>query len=327
MYPLISIIIPVYNVAPYIERCLESVISQSYENLEIILVDDCGSDNSMDIVRDFCSSHVGNFVLLNHERNRGLSAARNTGVKHAKGDYLFFLDSDDELLNNAISIFQTYLQKYGDADFLIGNYSIEGTFNFIPLTTPTVLKARKEIFNSYIANKWYIMACGKLINRNFFIQNSLWFEVGRLHEDMLFSFRLALSASKMITVREPVYKYIIRDGSITIARKDKNYIDIFWILTEEISMIKKNITLFEGISSYSYTISILFQFAISVSTSQLAYRKKVVFFMWVKKQLQLVENRHGSLKMMMEVLVLSISPFISIELCKIVDLYSKLRIR
>lgn len=119
MFPLISIIIPVYNVAPYIEKCLETVISQSYENLEIILVDDCGSDNSMDIVRDFCSSHIGNFVLLNHERNRGLSVARNTGVKHAKGDYLFFLDSDDELPKDAIRNFVQYLNKHGDADFLI----------------------------------------------------------------------------------------------------------------------------------------------------------------------------------------------------------------
>lgn len=325
MSPYISIIIPIYNVASYIENCLMSVVNQSYKNIEIILVDDCGKDNSIDIAKGFISSHSANWVSLVHDRNRGLSAARNTGVKHANGDYLFFLDSDDELPKNAINIFVQNLQNYGDADFLIGNYIIEGDFKFEKLATSTVLESTQEILNSYILGRWYVMACGKLIHRGFFLKNALWFAEHRLHEDELFSFRLALSASKMITVQEDIYKYIIRDNSITIAKKEKNYIDMFWMLTEKISLIQQNTILFNKMSSSAYIISMLFQFAISISISQLPYRKKCVFFVWMKKELKLIQNKHSTLKIVMEVLIMSLSPFVTITLCNLVDFIYKKR--
>ena len=91
----ISIIIPIYNVAPYVERCLYSALNQSYEDIELVLVDDCGTDNSMNIVSEVVEKYVGNkkILLFKHEHNLGLSAARNTGIKNATGDYLLFLDS------------------------------------------------------------------------------------------------------------------------------------------------------------------------------------------------------------------------------------------
>ena len=93
----VSIIIPVYNVAKYIERCLLSVLNQTWPDLEVILVNDCTPDNSMEIVRRVVASHPRGAVVrcLEHEENRGLSAARNTGISASVGDYLYFLDSDD----------------------------------------------------------------------------------------------------------------------------------------------------------------------------------------------------------------------------------------
>lgn len=325
MSPYISIIIPIYNVAPYIENCLMSVINQSYKNIEIVLVDDCGTDDSMMIVSSFISSHSANWVLMVHETNKGLSAARNTGVKNATGEYLYFLDSDDELPQNAMMIFVEFLQEYGDADFLIGNYIVDGNFRFTPLFTPVLLNSRKEIFNAYIQSQWYVMACGKLIKRTFFIKNNLWFIVGRLHEDELFSFRLALTASKMITVEGEVYKYIIRDNSITIAKKEKNYIDMYWILVSKIKLIQKNSILFDTVSPSAYTVSMLFQFTVFVSVSQLSHLKKRIFLMWVNRQLQLID-KHDSLKSTIEVLIISFSPTVTIWLCKLVNSIYKSRI-
>ena len=102
----VSIIIPVYNVSKYIERCLKSALDQTWKDLEIILVDDCTPDDSMDIARSVLetSSRSNMVTILKHEKNRGLSAARNTGIRQAKGDYLYFLDSDDYLPVNSIEL-------------------------------------------------------------------------------------------------------------------------------------------------------------------------------------------------------------------------------
>lgn len=112
----ISIIIPVYNVEQYIHRCLESIIEQSIENvrIECILVDDCSPDKSMDIVQKIADDYHGEiqFKMLRHKENRGVSAARNTGLKHASGDYILFVDSDDYLLPNSISLFVEQLNSH-----------------------------------------------------------------------------------------------------------------------------------------------------------------------------------------------------------------------
>jgi glycosyltransferase involved in cell wall biosynthesis len=106
-YPKVSVIIPFYNVEDYIDECIQSVLKQTYENLEIILIDDCSTDGTRRIVEEY-ALYNSNIKILAHTQNQGLGPARNTGVKNANGDYLFFLDSDDFLHKNAI---QTLLTK------------------------------------------------------------------------------------------------------------------------------------------------------------------------------------------------------------------------
>ena len=129
----VSIIIPVYNVAKYIERCLLSVLNQTWPDLEVILVNDCTPDNSMEIVRRVVASHPRGAVVrcLEHEENRGLSAARNTGISASVGDYLYFLDSDDYISANAIELLaDAAVQKR--PDFVIGNYEVTGARRWAP---------------------------------------------------------------------------------------------------------------------------------------------------------------------------------------------------
>ena len=128
MLPKVSIVIPVYNVEPYIEECLQSVMRQTYLGMmECILVDDCGTDNSMGIAEQLIEAYNGpiDFKVLHHEHNRGVSAARNTGIDAACGEYIFFLDSDDWISDDCIERLTQPLEfeKY---DFVVGHYERDG---------------------------------------------------------------------------------------------------------------------------------------------------------------------------------------------------------
>lgn len=216
----ISVIIPVYNVAPYITDCLHSVMRQSYQgSIECLIIDDCGTDNSMEVVNSVLNDYNGkiDFKVLHHECNRGLSAARNTGVACATGDYLYFLDSDDELTDNCLELLAAPLKDVA-YDFVIGGYKISGSTKSYPSVTlhdGTVLHGG-DITKSYYRGEWYMMAWGKLCNAEFLRSNQLLFKEGLLHEDKLWSFQLACLACSMYVVNKESYIYKIREGSITM---------------------------------------------------------------------------------------------------------------
>lgn len=241
----ISIIIPVYRVEPYIEDCLKSVYNQTYRNIEVIIVNDCTPDRSMQIVRDYVSER-GNtegieVKFLEHEKNRGLSAARNTGIDAATGDYLYFLDSDDEITPNCISLLVDPLSRM-NYDFVIGEFKIIGSDKEYPsleLQEGEII-GNEKIFHEYCSKQFYMMACGKLCNAEFLRKNKLYFKEGIIHEDDLWSLQVALVAESMYVVRKPSYIYKIRQGSITEneSRRDKinNVANIISMMNDCISM-------------------------------------------------------------------------------------------
>lgn len=241
----ISIIIPIYNVKDYIVNCLKSVLEQNYKNLEIILIDDCGNDNSIKIAEEIIKKYSSYEVtIIKHKKNKGLSAARNTGVQQAKGDYILFLDSDDYLTPNAISHLVKYLKKYPNTDFIIGGTETVGLKNIkIPLLCKEYTNNKKGIITSYLNREWNIMAWNKLIKKEFFINNNLWFKEGVFHEDIDFTFRLAHSANSFACCHNVTYKYLIRQGSITTHKVTKNYIDEKNILIHNFKELSNDIKL------------------------------------------------------------------------------------
>ena len=144
----LSIIIPVYNVEAYIEECLASVVAQSdaKANIECIIVDDCSPDGSMDIVRRFVENYQGavQFRTLRHEVNRGISAARNTGVEAATGDYVFFIDSDDYLMEHGLKTLVDGLLANPDADVVQGNSLFLDKKAYSKRQEPIVLLSKKR---------------------------------------------------------------------------------------------------------------------------------------------------------------------------------------
>lgn len=235
----ISIIVPVYNVTDYIVRCWDSIRNQSYKNLEVLFIDDCGTDDSIAKLEACISSFEDcNVKILHHSRNRGLSAARNTGLEAATGEYVYFLDSDDYITADCIELLVSAIGKETSCDLVIGGYTLSGDVRDCP---PLVLPSGRycgnnEILRLYSEGKWYMMAWNKLCRKEFLMTNSLFFEEGLVHEDVLWSFKLACLAESMTVVNEPTYIYTIRANSImTAAKVDKDarvYVQIYRRMVE-----------------------------------------------------------------------------------------------
>ncbi|MDR0865204.1 MAG: glycosyltransferase [Candidatus Symbiothrix sp.] len=244
----VSIIIPVYNVSQFIERCLYSAFNQTYSGIEYILVDDATPDNSMEIVEKILHNHPRQEAvkIVRHSENKGLSAARNTGVKASSGEYIFFLDSDDELASDCI---ETLVSAIGDQDidFVIGEITVIGNKRKaypLLLLENGIYQGNDFILDSFLTKKWYEMACNKLVKRSIFSEKKAWFAEGIVHEDTLWSFQLALAAQSMAVTHTPTYIYHIQTNSITQKKSPRN-IDSFYLVLEKIIRLARQSNLFD----------------------------------------------------------------------------------
>lgn len=221
----ISVIIPVYKVEKYIRRCLESVIDQESDgfNIECLIVDDCSPDGSMMIVNDIINNYYGSvisFKIIRHDVNKGLSAARNTGIDASTGDFLFFIDSDDSILENTFRKFVAYSLEYPSADMILGNslgtkdYYLSNT----PVTnndnSPCFIDDKRKIIHLVLMRRIDRHAWNKLVRRSFVVDNDLYFDVGLLYEDVTWTYRLFSCVSSILIVPELTYMYEYNPSSI-----------------------------------------------------------------------------------------------------------------
>lgn len=202
---------PVYNVEPYIEECLCSVAKQTYKGeMECILVDDCGTDNSMNVIFNFIEEYNGNiiFKVLHHERNRGLSAARNTGIENSTGIYLFFLDSDDFITHDCIEVLVSSAQKYNIVDIVQSDICNRQKGLCIDNKVREFYNDKNEITSLFLnRNLIPVTSWNKLIRVEFLRKNNLWFKENLIHEDELFNFFLARYVESIAIVCKGTYYY------------------------------------------------------------------------------------------------------------------------
>ena len=235
----VSVIIPVYNTEQYLRECLESVVSQTLTEIEIICVNDGSPDSSGDILGEF-AGRDDRIVVIDQE-NLGLSGARNAGVAVARGEYLHFLDSDDYLELNALA----ELHELATLDELDVLYFDGAPF----FEDPAMEKAMASYAAYYVRNREYpqVMsgqalltemsefsdhrpsACLQLIRRDFYTAAGLSFIEGIVHEDNPFSFVCALKANRVRYVPEPYYRRRVRKGSITTVDKGMAHFRGFFI--------------------------------------------------------------------------------------------------
>ena len=224
----VSIIIPVYNVEPYIQVCLQSVESQTYKNVEVIFVDDCGTDDSVLLIADFISRNgLTNWRIEHHQANKGLSGARNTGLRAATGDYVYFLDSDDRITPECLEVLVKQLDNKA-YDIVIGDYenSIDVGESMLHHKDGEIV-GNDEILRTYSQGQWYVMAWNKLCNRQFLLNNNLYFVEGLLHEDVVWTFMVACKAQSLCVLNHPTYVYNIRQASIMTSMSIEKDVSIY----------------------------------------------------------------------------------------------------
>lgn len=233
--PLISVIIPVYNVEKYLNQCINSVLNQGVKDIEIILINDGSTDNSGKICDEYAIKD--NRIKVIHKENGGLSDARNSGINLAKGKYLLFLDSDDYWMEDSLFKIYDIAKKDTDIVFLTAakffdkSNIIEDTFECLD-KDKIKNKTKEQVFN-YLAqtDKFPVSACTKLIKRDLIVENQLFFEKGLLSEDIDWSTRLLLKANTFDVCDVDFYVYRKqRDESITDSIKLKNVKDLLYII-------------------------------------------------------------------------------------------------
>lgn len=211
-YPLISIIIPVYNVAPYLQKCLNSVTNQTYDNLEIILVDDGSSDMSSKIC-DECASK-DNRVIVIHKKNGGQSDARNHGLEICRGQYVSFVDGDDWVERNYIEVLYSELIRCNSDISIINHnhYSVDGSYNVVKKLkkkTTTGIECLKLLITKEPIQ--HLMMWGKLYKRDLF--REIRFPVGKIFEEHLVCYKIYYKARKITSCNEVLYHYLKRPDS------------------------------------------------------------------------------------------------------------------
>ena len=275
----VSIVIPIYKVEAYIADCLQSVCAQTYSQLEVILVNDATPDDSMEQAAPWIEKLRERFEVkvVTHEHNRGLSAARNTGINEATGDWIYFLDSDDEITPNCIELLVKEVEKHPDVDFVIGNVEFVGaTWNF-PLRCDAYVVGNENILRDFITYKWYMMVWNRLYRKEFTQQHHLYFKEGLLHEDELYSFQVATTAKSMAAVYENTYIYKVRtEGSITAHLTLKNFNHKLYINQEKFAYILEQYRSGIYVIPCQYCIDCIYGYTITLIESHSVKQKDKV---------------------------------------------------
>lgn len=235
--PLISIIIPVYKVEPYLRRCLDSVVNQTYANLEIILVDDGSPDNCPKICDEYAAKDER--IVVIHKENGGLSDARNVGTEHANGDYIYYLDSDDELPLDSIQSLYSYVEDSPEAEIIVGKMYCpqnESLYNKQLFDSVYTFNNNKELRLHFWSshNQLPVNACNKLISRKFLLENNLFFKKSIIHEDNLWMFFVVQKAKNVICINKDTYIRYLNPNSITTASSEEKRIHSWSIILKEV---------------------------------------------------------------------------------------------
>lgn len=212
----VSVIIPIYNVEKYLKKCVDSILNQTFEKYEIILVDDGSPDNCPKIADDYAEKYPEIITAL-HKKNGGVGDARNFGIEHARGEYILILDSDDYVEPNMLECLYNNAVRYESDIVLCGFKSVNESGNVISITEENQpedklmsLKSHKSLLLTNPA-PW-----NKMYRRNLFVENKdIRYPCGIWYEDIRVTLKL-LKAAKIITyVNKPLYNYLWREGSQT----------------------------------------------------------------------------------------------------------------
>ncbi len=224
--PKISVVVPVYNVEHYVEKCFDSILNQTYHNLEIIIINDGSTDGS----RDKCEKYLrtDDRVQLICKRHEGIAAARNAAVERATGEYIGFVDSDDWI---APDMYEMLYRNAVDYNADISECAVKEIYGSDNISTESEVEAAPIIYegieklfdNIHRANN---SLCNKLFRTSLF--EGIRFPEGRIFEDLATTYRLIERANKIVVSSKEKYCYIFRNNSITHIKFDIHHMDVIW---------------------------------------------------------------------------------------------------
>ena len=257
----ITVIVPVYNVEHYLDKCLDSLINQTYKNLEIIVINDGSTDNSGIICQEY--ARKDNRIVYIEKENGGLSDARNVGLDKMTGSYVTFIDSDDWVELDYVEVLYNKLLEYC-ADIAVGNYCKfnESDSNFYfhisgnyfeklydNVSIVDCLNDSNKLFNSAL-----IVAWGKIYRKE--IVSNFRFPVGRVAEDTIFNLRALLASKNIVYINKASYIYRVRSGSISNTWDEKWIRDYIYAIEDRLALLSTlGYPMSEHIRAYKFILN------------------------------------------------------------------------
>ena len=286
----VSVIIPVYNVEKYLRRCLDSVVNQTYKDVEVILVNDGSPDNSKEICEEYVAKY-SNIQLIN-QKNAGLGAARNTGLQYITGDAVTFVDSDDWLELDAIEYYVASMKK-SDADIVVTKMIRKKEYFSNEGTNGATIK--EEVLNQeQFAKKYFKIdgnniedyACAKLYKRE--IAREVKYPVGLFAEDVPAAFGYIIRSQKIFYSTKVTYNYFFNDNSLTAKFTDKDFdLEKIWDLVVEEAKVYGNedYILYAKVNRYRIDFNLLCRIALSENKSDIEkYSQEIVVLLGKVKE-------------------------------------------
>lgn len=251
--PVISVIVPVYNVSQYLDRCMNSLVNQTYKNLEIILVDDGSTDDSGRLC-DLWAVEDSRVRVI-HRKNNGLSQARNTGLDAATGEFITFVDSDDVLSPHLCRVLYDSIRECAQIAICDAEHIFpEKPYEFVVSEKQEILTAEMAIRQMWYQKSFLPSAWGKLYRRELFAGHQ--FTVERLFEDIDIMHELFDAADTIVYNRSRLYGYVHREGSITTKAFCERDLDILLIAHKILDFTQDRPTLRDAAEAYAVTAAL-----------------------------------------------------------------------
>ena len=225
---LLTVVIPVYNVEKYLKRCIESILIQEWKNYDILLVDDGSTDNSPQICDDYAKTY--DFISVIHKKNGGLSAARNTGISNAEGEYVYFPDSDDWIEPDTFIALAEVVESQKFDIISFNREFVKGEEDAIVSDSlVTQVFEGKDAFVQMLKHSYITgFANDKIYRKSLFIDNKIMFPSGKYYEDLGTNYKLFLLSEKVYATNQKYYHYLIDNpDSITQSWNEKKFRDMF----------------------------------------------------------------------------------------------------
>lgn len=316
----ISFIVPVYNVEKYLEKCVDSIYHQRLllDEFEIILVDD-GSQDSCGSICDRLAADNRNITVI-HQSNSGLSDARNSGMKVARGRYIQFVDSDDYLEEN---VMPELLKVMEEKELDILRFQVREVFDTKEPSSPQFEFSSKETHEVILGSQYLqdfmdyaCYACQFLFRSSFLVDNSLWFKSGIIFEDTEWTPRVMNLANRVSSINILAYNYLVRTGSITRGSVEKKTNGQFIIIGE----MKKQMSEARGKQWYEGMIAHLVISIITTAATTLFRQRKEIIKQVEELEVLPLSTYHSNMKGRQKIHLINCSPNLACSLIHLLNI-------